>query len=92
LFGFERRVLFVGLNRKVPPHPFILGLCHIYFLIRLFFLEYETIAKHQKQKDPAMTNFILSTKEEIILYQYRKADVNFVAVFRHVRKIEKSDY
>jgi hypothetical protein len=56
------------------------------------FLEYETIAKHQKKNDPAMSNFILSLKEEIILYQHKKADVNFVAVFRHVRKIEKSDY
>jgi len=50
------------------------------------------IAKHQKQNDPAMSNFILSIKEEIILYQHKRADVNFVAVFRHVRKIEKSDY
>jgi hypothetical protein len=56
------------------------------------FLEYETIAKHQKKNDPAMSNFILSLKEEIILYQNKKADMHFVAVFRHVRKIEKSDY
>jgi len=39
-----------------------------------------------------MLNFILSIKEEIILYKHTRADVNFVAVFRHLRKIEKSDY
>jgi hypothetical protein len=57
----------------------------------LFFLEQETAAKHQKQNDPAMSDFILSIKEEIIVNQHKRADVIFVAVFRHARKIEKSD-
>lgn len=37
-------------------------------------------------------NFLLSIKEEIILYQHKSADVNFVTVFTHVRKIDKSDH